>query len=67
MRVTVRVRAPRLRPVMPADRAALRARLAALRDLVGNARLPRTSRLREAGAGVESAEAARRGDARTDP
>ncbi|UIJ70636.1 hypothetical protein [Aurantimonas sp. HBX-1] len=67
MRVTVRVKAPRLRPVMPADTAALRARLAALRDLVGNAPLPRTSRLREAGAGLVFAKAARRGDARKDP
>lgn len=61
MRVTVRVRAPRLRPLMPADTAALRARLAALRDLVGSARLPRTSRLREATAGLGSAGAASRG------
>jgi hypothetical protein len=57
MRIDVRVSLPRLRPVVPRDGAALRERLQAVRDLIGGARLPRTSLLRRAAAGMASAEA----------
>ena len=62
MRIDVRVSVPRLRPVLPADGAALRERLRALREMVGGAPLPRTSRLRGAAAAMASAEAERRGE-----
>ena len=62
MRIDVRVSVPRLRPVLPMDRAALRGRLRAVREMVGGAPLPRTSRLREAAVAMASAEAERRGE-----
>ena len=60
MRIKVRVSVPRPRPALPVDMAALRDRLRAVRDMVGGAPLPRTSRLRETAAAMASAEAERR-------
>ncbi|MBB4004206.1 hypothetical protein [Aurantimonas endophytica] len=57
MRIDVRVAVPRLRPVLPANAAALQERLRTVRALIGGAPLPRTSLLRRAVAGMASAEA----------
>lgn len=62
MRIAVRVKVPRLRPVLPGDLAVLRARIEAVRSLFGGDRLPRTSRLRQAATAMNAAEAARGGD-----
>ncbi len=61
MRIAVRVKVPRLRPVLSAELAVLRARIEAVRSLFGGDRLPRTSRLRQAAAAMNLAEAARGG------
>lgn len=62
MRIDVRVSVPKLWPVLPTDMTALKARLRAVREMVGVAPLPRTSRLREAAVALASAEAERRGE-----
>jgi hypothetical protein len=57
MRIDVRVSPPRLSAVLPKEAALLRARLAAVRTIVGRGPLPRTSQLREAVAAAAGAYA----------
>jgi hypothetical protein len=62
MRIDIRVSPPRLSAVLPKDAALLRARLAAVRAMLGSGPLPRTSRLREAVAAMASAGEERPGE-----